>query len=268
MLVNERQQQILEYLFTQQVATVAELSERFDVSTVTIRNDLTILEELGRVARTRGGARIVDGRIRQELTFATRQQLRAEAKQAIGELAATLVESHTPILLDSSTTAVAVGAAIKRNPELTDLTIVTTGIWTALELLGSPNINVVLAGGYVRNITGSIAGSITNQVLRNFNFRQVFLGGWGLTLHEGLTDTHLMEVELKQFIIERAREVIVVMDGAKFGRTALASFATVEQIHRVVTDEAAPPDMLAALRDRGVEVLVASADRTRLTGAE
>lgn len=257
MLINERQQQILETLLRVQSASVAELSAQFEVSAVTIRNDLSQLAELGRVVRTRGGARIADGRTRQELTFATRQRIRAEHKRHIGLLAASLVQPHEAILLDASTTAAAVGRALKANLAVDDVTVVTTGIWTALELLDAPHIQVVLSGGYVRNTTGSIAGAITQRVLESFFFNRVFLGAWGITLNEGLTDTHLAEVELKQLVIARARELVAVVDGSKFGRLGLAAFAPVERISCVVTDASAPADDVAALRASGVRVLVA-----------
>jgi len=254
----DRHQEILEILIRQENVTVAELSERLDVSEVTIRNDLNQLAEEGRVIRTHGGAQITDERTRQEHTFIRRQRINVLQKRRIGELAATLVEPFESILLDASTTAVAVGQALKRNPDLQELTVVTTGIFTALEMLGCPFINVILAGGHLRSVTGSATGSIANQALQSFNFQKVFLGASGLTLEDGLTDTPLMEVELKQTMLNRAQAVIAVIDGSKFGRTALASMASIDQISYVVTDETAPADLIEALRERGVRVLVAT----------
>lgn len=257
MLASERQKQIIERLIVQGTASVGELSELFNVSPVTIRSDLNHLAERGRVVRIRGGARIVNGRTRQEYSFSTRQGINAHQKRCIGKLAATLVNPVDSILLDSSTTAVAVGQALKRSPSLRDVTVVTTGIWTALELLDAPRLNVVLVGGAVRSTTGSVTGAITNQVLQSLNFEKVFLGAWGITLEEGLTDTHLLEVGLKKAIMERARQVIAVVDSSKFGRMGLASFALPEDISHVVTDDGAPPDVLSALGQQGVQVLVA-----------
>lgn len=257
MHLNQRQQAILEQLLLQESATVSELSQRFDVSPVTIRSDLSLLSEQGRVMRTHGGARIVPGRTRQELTFATRQEINLERKRRIGELAASLIQPIESVLLDASTTAVAVAQAIKQRGDLRDITVVTTGIWTALEVLGTPEVNVVLTGGAVRNTTGSITGSITEQVLAQFNFHKVFLGAWGLTLEEGLTDTHLAEVELKRAIIARAQSIVCVLDGSKFGRLGLTSFASVDQIDHLITDDSAPADMIDCLRARGVKVHVA-----------
>lgn len=253
----ERQQKILELLAQQEQVTVSELSGAFDVSPVTIRTDLNQLAELGKVVRTHGGARLAAERMRQELSYATRQRINAEQKRCIGETAATLVCSEDAILLDSSTTAVAVGTALKGRVDLEDITVVTTGVWTALELLGASHIQVVLAGGQVRETTGSITGVFTEEILSRFNFAKVFLGAWGITLEQGATDTPLAEVELKQKIIARSETVYIVADGSKLGRRALATFAPVGAITGLVSDDSAPLELITALRERGVEVHIA-----------
>lgn len=260
MLANERQQQILGRLLAQESASVAELSEMFNVSSVTIRNDLNYLAEQGRVVRIHGGARIANSRTRQEFSYATRQGINADRKQKIGRLAATLINPVESILLDASTTAIAVGQALKQSKDFREVTVVTTGLWTAIELLDVPRLNVVLAGGYVRNTTGSVTGPITNQVLQSFNFQKAFLGAWGITLEEGLTDTHLLEVGLKKSVIERAQQVIAIVDGSKFGRLGLASFASINEITGLITDDSAPAEMLDVLRERGIEVWVAESE--------
>lgn len=257
MLANERQQQIMARLLVHESASVAELSEIFQVSPVTIRNDLNQLADQGRIVRIHGGARIVNGRARQEFSFATRQGINAGRKERIGRLAADLVSPMDSILLDASTTAIAVAQALKQRSTLRDVTVVTTGVWTTLELLDAPGVNVVLTGGNVRSITGSVTGPIADQVLQGFNLQKSFLGAWGISVEEGLTDTHLLEVGLKKSVIERTQEVIAIVDGSKFGRLGLASFAALDRISYLVTDDSAPPEMLDILRGLGVDVLVA-----------
>ena len=111
-MIQIRHQQILEILSQQPTATVTDLSEALAVSAVTIRADLAQLAADGQVIRTHGGARLAKERKRQEQSFAARQQMHAEQKRHIGRLAASLVEPHESILLDASTTAVAVGQAL------------------------------------------------------------------------------------------------------------------------------------------------------------
>lgn len=254
----ERHEQILEILSTRRLSTVDELSKLFNVSAVTIRADLNQLAKNGKIVRMHGGARLIEERVRQEYTFQTRKNLNAEKKQKIGRLAATFIQPMESILLDSSTTAVAVAQSLHGNEALKDITAVTTGIWTAIELLCCPNINVLLTGGYLRQTTGSITGLPANEILKNINLQKAFLGAWGVSCQDGLTDTHLLEIELKRFIVQRAKEVIVIVDGTKFNQSALASYASADQISKLITDDSAPEDELEAFRSRGVEVLIAN----------
>ena len=179
MVMEERQAQIIQLMLQQQNVTVAELSKRFSVSPVTIRSDLNLLAEKGKVVRTHGGARLGDERTRQEYSINIRQRIKAAEKQWIGKLAASLVQSGESILLDASTTAIAVGKALKQRTDLYNVTVITTGIWTALEMLGASHLEVVLTGGRVRSSTGSIAGLVANDVLSRFHFHKAFLGAWG-----------------------------------------------------------------------------------------
>lgn len=257
MLAPERHNQIEVILREKQTMSVAELSELLDVSPVTVRNDLKQMAEQGRLVRTHGGATTIDHHLNGEFNFAQRKLLKSAEKTNIGKLAASLIHSVESILLDSSTTALAVGEAIKRRLDLGDLTIVTTGVHTALMVGGTPGITTILAGGILRDITGSITGSLVIDVLEKININKAFLGAWGLTCEAGLTDTSLEEVELKQRIIARCPEVIVVIDSSKLGRVALARFASLEQISRLVTDDGAPAELIREIEARGVEVLIA-----------
>jgi DeoR/GlpR family transcriptional regulator of sugar metabolism len=81
-----------------------------------------------------------------------------------------------------------------------------------------------------------------------------FFGAGGFTLEEGLTDTNQYEVELKQRMVERSKEVIAVVDSSKWGQVTLAALASLDQLERVIADEGAPAEMVDALRERGVEV--------------
>ena len=258
MVMEERHEQIIQLMLQQQTVTVAELSARFSVSPVTIRSDLNQLAEKGKVVRTHGGARLGDERTRQEYSINIRQRINAAEKQWIGKLAASLVQPGESILLDASTTAIAVGQALKQRPDLYNVTVITTGIWTALEMLGVAHLDVVLTGGRVRSSTGSIAGLIANDVLSRFHFHKAFLGGWGLSLEGGLMDSPLIEVEIKQTVLPRCQEVIAVVDGSKFGRPSLATIVPLAAISKIVTNEGAPPQLINAMRAQGVQILIAN----------
>jgi DeoR family transcriptional regulator of aga operon/DeoR family fructose operon transcriptional repressor len=99
-------------------------------------------------------------------------------------------------------------------------------------------------------------GDEGHAFIERFNFQRGFFGAKGLTLGEGLTDVNHAEVAIKKRFIERAKEVVAVVDSSKWGHVGFASFATVDEVDCIITDEDAPSDMVAALREVGVEVIV------------
>lgn len=234
-------------------ASVAELSSLFDVSKVTIRNDLDELERRGLVVRTHGGALAIDQDHKKfELSFDIREELQREEKRLIGQMAASLVQDGDAIALDASTTALQVAKRIKDRRELT---VVTNGIRIVLEFVDSPHITVVMPGGILRRDAVSLVGELGEEVLAKFNVQKGFFGARGVTLEEGLTDVDSYEVQLKRVMVRTAKEVIAIVDHTKWGQVAFASFAFVDEIDKVITGDKAPPDLVAALRQRGVEVL-------------
>ncbi len=256
-MVQMRHQKILELLAAKGTMTVKDLSNLLKVTEVTVRADLNSLDKLGKIARMHGGAQLVEERTRQEYNFQTRKSLNSQKKQRIGRLGATFVDSLDSILLDSSTTALALAHALRKREELRDVTVIPCGIWTAIELMGCQNINVLLPGGYLRHASGSITGLPASDFLNNLTIGKAFLGALGISLKKGLTDAHLIEVELKKAIISRVGEVTILVDGTKFGQTGLSAFADISQISRIITDSSAPKKEIENFRKAGVEVLVA-----------
>jgi DeoR family transcriptional regulator of aga operon len=251
LFLQERLDQILALLQTQGRVSVAELGERFGVSAVTIRNDLTTLEQQGRLLRTYGGAVPSPNSSTEPPAFALRKELHQDEKERIGRSAAALVRDGDSIALDASTTAWQIARHLKDRRELT---VITNGLFIALEFLDSPDVTVIMPGGALRPASASLIGDQGACILERYHVQKGFFGAGGFTLEEGLTDTNQYEVELKQRMVERSKEVIAVVDSSKWGQVTFAVLASVDQLHRVIADDGAPPDMVAALRELGVEV--------------
>lgn len=251
LFLQERLDQIAALLQEQGRASVADLSERFGVSTVTIRNDLASLEQQGRLVRTHGGA-VAKPDLSMDLpAFALRKEQHQSEKERIGQAAAALVRDGEAIALDASTTAWQVARHLKDRRELT---VVTNGLFIALEFVDSPGVNVVMPGGSLRIASASLVGNEGTSILDRYHLQKGFFGAGGFTLEEGLTDTSRHEVELKQRMVERSKKVIAIVDSSKWRQVAFVSLASVEQLDKVITDTAAPPDMVAALCARGIDV--------------
>jgi len=246
----ERREQILSQLRDQDRTSVGELSQIFSVSEVTMRKDLDLLESQGLLKRVHGGA-VVSGRGRLELYFAAREQMNLDAKRRIAQAAVAYIRSNQNVFLDASTTAFQIARLLKDHD---DLTVITNGLYTALELSCCPGITVVVVGDVVRRRSSSLVGGLSNDLVKRLHIDTAFFGARGITARAGLTETDIHEAQLKQRMVSSAETVVGVADSSKFGQAHLNAFALPDELDRVITDSAAPAEVVAELRERGVAV--------------
>jgi DeoR family transcriptional regulator of aga operon/DeoR family fructose operon transcriptional repressor len=249
----ERQEHIARIVEEDGRARVADLAARFRVSSVTIRKDLVLLESEHRLVRTHGGAIIID-RSRPELSFEIRERLQVDEKWRIGAAAAALVHDGESIVMDASTTALSMGRHLKARQDWSQVTVVTNGLRLASELAGHPGITVLMLGGRVRWEALSVVGQLGDGLFSRINVQKAFLGAAGLTLESGLSDATDEEAQMKRSMVAAAREVIAIVDHTKWERTAFATFCAIDKISIVLTDEAAPSQIVEALDFRGIAV--------------
>lgn len=254
----ERQEHIARLVEEHGRARVADLAARFGVSAVTIRKDLDALEAAHRVVRAHGGAIAVD-RSRPELSFDIRERLQAEEKVRIGAAGAALVQDGESIVMDASTTALAVARQIKARGGWSQLTIITNGLRLASELAGHPGIIVLMLGGRVRWEALSVVGQLGDGLFDRINVQKAFLGAAGFTVESGLADATDEEAQIKRSMVAAAREVVAIVDHTKWERAAFATFCPTDRIAIVLTDDEPPTDMVADLRRRGVDVRTVAA---------
>lgn len=254
----ERQQHIARIIEEYGRALVGDLATRFDVSAVTIRKDLRVLETEGRVVRAHGGA-LAPGRSRPERAFEVRERLQREQKEQIGAAAAALVVDGESIALDASTTAFAMARHLKARGRWVHLTVITNGLRIASELAGHPGITVAMPGGFVRWEALSVVGPLGGGLLEKVNIQKAFMGAAGYTMETGLSDATDEEAQIKRLIVDAASEVVALIDHTKWGRAAFATFCPTNKLTAVVTDDQAPADLVDALRARRILVHVAPA---------
>ncbi len=249
--VAERRQEILGRVSQAGRVAVAELSQEFGVSEVTIRGDLQALAEGNLIVRTHGGAIPASSGL-PVLSLSQRLQQQVQQKAHIGAAAARLVADGDAVILDSSSTALAIAQNLKAHRYVT---IITNGLAVAQELLDAAGVTVVVIGGILRKDTASIVSTGGLDMLRRFNIQKGFFGAHGISLEEGLTDVSAEEAEIKRPLVAMCREVVAVFDATKWGRVGLASFADVSQIARIITDIYAPAELVAHIRQAGVDVI-------------
>lgn len=247
----ERRLEIMKLLGRDGRVSVADLSQQFCVSEVTIRADLQLLSDQSLIVRTHGGA--VPANRSPDLSLTLRRQQQVSEKERIGAAGATLVNNGEAIFLDTSSTALALAQHLKGHR---DLTIISNSLAIAHSLLDTAGITVVMPGGIMQRETMSLIGTNGLDFLSRFNIRKGFFGAHGITVQEGLTDVSPAETEVKTHIITMCHEVTAILDGTKWGRVGVASFAPLKAIQRVITDSRAPSDLVDSVRDLGIEVML------------
>jgi DeoR/GlpR family transcriptional regulator of sugar metabolism len=244
---------ILDLLAVQDSVSVSALAERFSVSEVTVRSDLSSLARQGLLARTRGGARPLQHG-QSEIAFDVRLRVQDAEKRAIAKAAAALVADGEAIALDSSTTAFYIALELCERRELV---VVTNGLRIAEALADAAGVSVIVVGGMLRRSAMSLVGEFSAETLRTTRINKGFLGARGLSLERGLMDLNPDEVRTKQAIADACEQVFGVLDGTKWHRSALLTFVATDDIDGIVTDAAAPADAVAAWRAAGVQVVTA-----------
>jgi DeoR/GlpR family transcriptional regulator of sugar metabolism len=248
---SERMEHVLRLLETRDYVQVAELSQAFAVSEVTVRSDLTELARQGLVARIRGGVRALQHG-QSEVGFDLRMRLEVDRKRAIARAAAAMVDEGEAVALDASTTAYYLALELRSKRELV---VVTNGLLVATALADAPGITVLVTGGMLRLSAMSVVGDFGADVLRTTRINKGFLGARGLSLSRGLMDLNPDEVRIKQEMADACEQVYGIFDGTKWHRSALLAFVSVEELAGIVTDSSAPTVEVGAWRAAGVNVI-------------
>lgn len=247
-----RRKKILEQIKANGEVLVTGLSKEFDVSEVTIRNDLEHLERKNLLIRARGGAIHTENNVGIDQRITEKNKIHIAEKMAIGKRAASLIQDGDTIIIDSGTTTAEI---VKHLGSVKQLNVITNALNIANLLMAYSNINVIIPGGYLRQNSMSLVGPLAEKNLRNFFVDKVFLSTDGFDTKQGIFTPNIDEAHLNGIMIEISREVILVTDSSKFKRKSLALICGLNKIKIVVTDKAIPDDDRKRLEDAGVKVL-------------
>lgn len=252
MFPEERQALIIREVQKHGSVSVAELAREFQVSGVTIRNDLRAISAEGWIHRTHGGAMSVATRLG-SVIWEHRTQERAMEKDAIGKAAAALLKTDETIILDAGTTAIRLAAHLG---EVDRLTCIVVDLAVAATASMWRNVNVVLTGGYTRGELQLWGPDCLRTIHAHAPVTRAFVGLSGVSLEDGLMQGFAPAVEVKRALIEAAREVIVLADSSKIGATAANWVAPLSVVNKLVTGCNAPESTITALRKMGIEVIL------------
>ncbi|HBT48462.1 MAG: Transcriptional regulator of sugar metabolism [Caldanaerobacter subterraneus] len=230
MLVSTRREKIKEIILKKKAVKVSELCEIFKVSDETIRRDLEELERQGLIERNYGGAVLKENIVVPPLVKRFKEHI--EEKQRIAAKAVTEIKEGNVIFLDAGSTTYHIAKAIK---SLKGITVITNALNVATELSTNPDINLFITGGKLKHDNQSMVGFETVNCIGKYNIDILFLGTGGISVEKGLTTSDIFEAEAKKAMIRSASRVIVVADSSKFGKVAMVSFATFNDIEKIIT---------------------------------
>lgn len=251
--IAERHKYILDTLAKDGFVKVIDAAQHLDVTTVTIRKDLKLLEERGLLYRTHGSASPVNPHMK-DRAITEKEKLFPDEKNRIGREAAKLIEDDDYIIINSGSTVCAFAEQIQAKGRLT---IVSASIKASMVLSQKDNINVIQLGGTIRKRSMSIVGDFAASLLKDIACSKLFLGVDGVDLEYGITNSNIEEAELNRRMMDSALRIIVLCDSSKFGRKGFGKVCPLDKVDTIITDDNVPASVVHDIEEAGIELIIA-----------
>lgn len=252
MLKIERQNLIEQEIRKAGYVLVPALSESLSCSEETIRRDLKEMEKDGRLVRTHGGAYLIEKHDK-SYPIELRRSYLQRTKERLAEAAVAEIHENDVVMLDSSTTCLAIAELIL-NRRL-NITLITNSL-AICDLFSSVNndINLIAVGGTFRKRTSSFADPHTVEAVRRFYADLAFISCPKLSIEFGLSDNHISEANVRKQMMRNAKKKVLVVDHTKFEGTATILFAGPEEADLIITDQRLPEEAELYAARHGIEL--------------
>lgn len=249
----DRQERIQKLIEEKGIVRVAELSQSFGVTELTIRRDFDHLEKKGVLERTHGGA-ILRRRVKVEPLYVEKNQKHRTQKEKIGMAVSKIIEPGDTLLINTGST----NTQVLRQLSGKNLRVITSNA-NALVEIEDPEIEVVLTGGLFRRQSNSLIGNFTHALLKNVCGSKAIIGVDGVSIKFGLTTPIQEEAAVARLMIEQTLgPVIVVADSSKMGVVSNFVTAPIDKVNTLVTDAGIKPGFKKELEEMGITVIIAN----------
>lgn len=246
--IQQRREGILALVYQEGHATIRQLSEHLKVSEATVRRDLHGLAAEGLLELSRGGAAVARN---SDYSFLSKSMRNVEAKRAIAQLAANLVQNGDQIFIGSGTTCFGMAGFLRGRK---GLSVIVNSVRTALELQ-TPGINVLLLGGQYRPERMDTVGPLASEAVERLRGYRAFLGTDGISQDFGLTSVDIESAHLLRLVARNARECILLADASKFDHPALYKIIDLQMLSTVITEKKPEPNWLDFFAKHHINVL-------------
>lgn len=248
--MNKRQSQILDLLAKNKKMEVTKLSELLNVSQVTIRKDLVILENSGIIVREHGYAKLNESD-----DINNRLARHYETKQKIAKLAVESIENGETVMIESGSCCALVAMEIARSKK--DVTLITNSAFIADYIRKIGSVKVILLGGEYQNESQVMVGPLTRKCVEAFFVDKLFIGTDGFTIETGFTGNDYMRSEAVKDMAKQASQVMIVTDSDKFSQKGVVNLIEIEKIACVYTDDKIPSIIEDYLNKCNIKVIKA-----------
>ena len=246
--MNKRQSQILDLLAKNKKMEVTKLSELLNVSQVTIRKDLVILENSGIIVREHGYARLNESD-----DINNRLARHYETKQKIAKLAVESIENGETVMIESGSCCALVALEIARSKK--DVTLITNSAFIADYIRKIGSVKVILLGGEYQNESQVMVGPLTRKCVEAFFVDKLFIGTDGFTIETGFTGNDYMRSEAVKDMAKQASRVMIITDSDKFSQKGVVNLIEIEKVACVYTDDNIPSIIEDYLNKRNIKVI-------------
>ena len=240
--IAERHKHILDKLNAQGFVKVLDIARELDVTPVTIRKDLKLLEASPVNPHTA------------DINIHIKERINSDAKRRIAHTAIRLLDPNDSIIVASGSTVYAFAE------EITDdlnLTVVTASLNVSTLLNRFEHIHVIQLGGTLRKSSFSVIGDLAAQAFDNLTCSKLFMGVDGIDLDFGLTTSNIDEARLNQRMIAASLRTIVLADSSKFGKRGFGKICTLDQVDVIITDSGISPSVAKSIEEAGIELIIA-----------
>lgn len=255
MIQDERFLKIIDYLRTNQTATLAEIAALNSVSVDTVRRDLAKLETGGMLKRVRGGAVFHNADISTQHVEMRGISHRNEKKELAALLGAFVVDGQT-IALNSGTTCAEVANYLAQN--YYRLTVLTNNL-QAIDILARVNtFTIIVPGGIFDPREEAIFGESCESDIRSYNIDTAILGVHAVSLEKGITDFRLNQAGIIHAMMQASRKRIVVADSSKFEKIACMNICGLDEIDMIVSDSKFPAHLREAFTQQNITLITSA----------
>ncbi len=253
MTIAERHKHILQTLERDGFVKVIDMANELDVTAVTIRKDLKVLEGKGLLYRTHGSASPSNPHMGDK-NVSDKEKINPVQKDRIGARAAAMIDPNDSIIINSGSTICSFAKHIVPKGQLT---VASASLMATLIMSERDGINILQLGGNYRRHSMSVFSNYTLGFLEDIACSKLFLGVDGVAADFGVTTSNLEEAALNKAMMNTALKTVVLCDSSKFGKKGFGKICNLDKIDTIVTDDGITDSMRQILEDAGIEVVIA-----------